>query len=137
MENIDYSTPYISPNEYLVAKGVNLEIELQDDDNKTVKVERFIKDLTDFVMNELVKQYGDNDLNPNVKNFADLKLFRRMRFHRGMIEQIEYVLNNGLIHQDSGINKQMGVIIDFSNVIISKSAFNEFYLGAFCNIKRC
>lgn len=137
MENIDYSTPYISTKEYLLAKGVDLEVELQDDDNKTVKVERFIKDITDFVMNELVKQYGDNDLNPNVTNFADLKLFRRERFHRGMIEQIEYVLNNGLIHQDSGINKQMGIVIDFSNVIISKSAFNEFYLGAFCNIKRC
>lgn len=137
MEEYDYSTPYISAKEYLIAKGVDLEVELQDDDNKTVKVERFIKDITDFVMNELVKQYGDNDLNPNVKNFADLKLFRRMRFHKGMIEQIEYVLNNGLIHQDAGINKQMGIIIDYANVVISKSAFNEFYLGAFCNIKRC
>lgn len=137
MENIDYSTPYISAKEYLLAKGVDLEVELQDDDNKTVKVERFIKDLTDYVMNELSKRYCCNDLNTNVTDFATLKLFRRERFHKGMIEQIEYVLNNGLIHQDAGVNKQMGIIIDYSNVLISESAFNEFYLGAFCNIKRC
>ena len=52
-----------------------------------------------------------------------------------MIEQIEYVLNNGLLHQDSGVNTDTGNIMDFSKVVISPSAMQEFILGAFCNVK--
>ena len=69
--NIDYTQPYVSADEYLQAKGVNLEIELQDDDNQSNKVNRFIKDLTDYIRNELVREYGDNDLNENVTNLKE------------------------------------------------------------------
>lgn len=134
--NIDYTQPYVSADEYLQAKGVNLEIELQDDDNKSNKVKRFIQDLTDFIRNELVREYADNDLNENVTEFASLAEWRRRRFHKGMIEQIEYELNNGLIHQDSGISKETGQILDYSHIILSRSAKAEFWLGAFCNVKR-
>lgn len=136
MENIDYTKPYVSRDEYLAAKGIDLAIELQDDDNKSNKVERFIKDLTNFIMNELVKRYADNSLNRNVTDFSTLAEFRRKRFHEGMIEEIEYVLNNGLLHQDSGVNQETGQILDYSNVIISESAYNAFWLGGFCNIPR-
>lgn len=137
MENeIDYTTPYVTREEYLKAKGIDLQIELQDDDNKSNKVDRFIKDITNFIMNQLVKKYGDNDLNRNVTDFSSLAEFRRKRFHEGMIEEIEYVLNNGLLHQDSGISKETGQILDYSNIIISKSAHDAFWLGAFCNIRR-
>ena len=133
---IDYTTPYISKDEYLTAKGVNLAIEIQDDDNKSNKVYRFIEDMTNFVLNYLFLEYACNELNLMINNFADLKEFRRKRFHRGMIEQIDYVLNNGLIHLDSGIDKNTGAILDFSKVVIGPSAMQEFKLGAFCNIER-
>lgn len=133
---VDYTQPYVDNDEYLAAKGVNLSLEIQDDDNKSNKVNRFVKDLTDFVRNELVKEYCDNDLNENVTDFSSLPEWRRKRFHLGMIEQIEYELNNGLIHQDSGINRETGQIMDYSNVIICRSAKTQFWLGAFCNIKR-
>lgn len=133
---IDYTQPYVDADEYLAAKGINLHIELQDNDNQSNKVNRFIKDLTEFVRNELVKEYGDNDLNENVTEFSSLPEWRRKRFHKGMIEQIEYELNNGLIHQDSGINRETGQILDYSNVVISRSAKAQFWLGAFCNVKR-
>ena len=87
-------------------------------------------------MNQLATTYCDNSLNTNVTDFSKLAEFRRKRFHSGMIEQIEYMLNNGLLHQDSGIINELGTIVDYSNVIIGKSAYNEFFLGAFCNIKR-
>ena len=134
--NIDYTQPYVSADEYLAAKGVNLEIELQDDDNKSNKVVRFVKDLTEYVRSELVREYLDNDLNETVTAFESLAEWRRKRFHAGMIEQIEYVLNNGLIHQDSGISKETGQILDYSNIVISRSAKAQFWLGGFCNIKR-
>lgn len=136
MANIDYTQPYVSRDEYLEAKGVDLQEEIQDNDNKSNKVATFVKNLTDFIMGELVKRYICNDLNANVSEFASLAEFRRKRFHKGMIEQIEYVLNNGLLHQDSGVNQETGMILDYSNIIISESAFNEFWLGGFCNIPR-
>lgn len=136
MPNIDYTQPYVSRDEYLQAKGIDLNNELQDNDNKSNKVATFVKDITNFIMGELVKQYICNDLNSNVSEFSSLAEFRRKRFHQGMIEEIEYILNNGLLHQDSGVNQETGIIIDYSNVIISRSAYNEFWLGGFCNIPR-
>ena len=133
---IDYTTPYVTREEYLKFKGIDLQKELQDNDNKSNKVDTFIKDLTDFVMGRLVRDYACNDLNVNVMDFAALKEFRRIHFHEGMIEQIEYILNNGLLHQDSGVISETGQILDYSNIVISKSALNKFWLGAFCNINR-
>ena len=133
---IDYTTPYVTREEYLKFKGIDLQKELQDNDNKSNKVDTFIKDLTNFVMGRLVRDYACNDLNVNVMDFAALKEFRRIRFHEGMIEQIEYILNNGLLHQDSGVISETGQILDYSNIVISKSALNKFWLGAFCNINR-
>lgn len=135
-EQIDYSQPYISNEEFLRCKGVDLNVELQNNDRHTDKVNRFIRDLTDFVMGWLMKNYGCNELNLLEHEFSELPHFRRVRFHFGMIEQVEYVLNNGLIHQDSGINPDTGAITDYSNVVISKSAFDQFFFGGFCNIER-
>lgn len=133
---IDYNTPYITKEEYLETKGVDLSIELQDNDNKSDKVNRFIKDITNFIRNKLVIDYQCNDLNDLTNEFSELKEFRRKQFHKGMIEEIEYILNNGLLHQDSGVNTTTGMIVDYSNIIISMSAYNEFFKGAFCNIRR-
>ena len=129
----DYTKPYITHEEYLVEKGIDLKIELQDDDNKSNKVNRFIKDLTHFVMDYLLMEYGCNEMNRLSYDFADLEEHRRKRFHFGMLEQIEYVLNNGLIQLNSGINMETGSIMDFSNVQIGSSALRQFRLGGFCN----
>lgn len=136
MANIDYTTPYITADEYLLAKGIDLKTELQDDDNASNKVERFIKDVTDYTMDALLIKYGCNDLNRMNVDFSSLAEFRRKRFHLGMMEQIEYILNNGLIHLDSGINRDNGTVSDFTGLDIGPSAINQFFLGAFCNIKK-
>ena len=136
MEKYDYTTPYISAEEYLIEKGVDLNTELQDDDNKSNKVNRFIKDITNFVLDYLTKEYLCNELNRLNSDFSDLAEWRRKRFHFGMLEQIEYVLNNGLVQIDAGINRATGQIMDFSNIQISTSAMRQFQLGAFCNIQR-
>lgn len=133
MNAYDYSQPYVTPEEYLEVKGVDLNIELQDDDNNSNKVSRFITDLTNFVLDHLVMEYNCNELNRQSHNFEDLAEFRRVRFHYGMLEQIEYVLNNGLIQLDSGINRETGSITDFSAVVIGPSALKQFRLGGFCN----
>lgn len=134
-EQTDYGQPYITQEEYLSYKGVDLSVELQNNDRHSDKVNRFIKDITNYVMNWLLTNYACNELNRLNHDFAELPEWRRKRFHYGMIEQIEYVLNNGLLHQDSGVNTDTGSIMDFSKVVISPSAMQEFWLGAFCNVK--
>jgi len=133
---IDYTQPYVSQEEYLQAKGVDLAEELQNNDRHPNKVERFVKDLTNFVMDRLLAEYKCNELNRLTHDFSELKEWRRKRFHYGMIEEIEYVLNNGLLHQDSGVNVETGQILDFSNVVLSQSAKDQFFLGAFMSIGR-
>lgn len=133
MIKYDYSQPYITRDEYLEVKGIDLNIELQDDDNSSNKVNRFIQDITNFVLDHLVMEYNCNELNRQTHNFEDLAEFRRVRFHYGMLEEIEYVLNNGLIQLDSGINRETGTITDFSGLVIGSSALKQFRLGGFCN----
>ncbi len=138
MENqpeINYSSPYISEREYLLKKGVDLKAELQDDDNKSNKVKRFIEDITNFVLDYLTKEYACNELNRLTSDFSQLAEWRRKRFHFGMLEQIEYVLDNGLIHTDSGVNRDLNTILDMERIQISTSAMREFKLGAFANIQ--
>ena len=138
MENqqeIDYSVPYITSREYLIKKGIDLHTEIQDDDNKSNKVKRFIEDVTNFVLDYLVMNYACNELNRLTSDFSKLPEWRRKRFHFGMLEQIEYVLNNGLIHTDAGVNRELNTILDMERIQISTSAMREFKLGAFANIK--
>lgn len=135
MENRDYTKPYITREEYLEEKGVDLAVEIQDDDNKSNKVNRFIKDMTHFVMDYLLGEYGCNELNRLSEKFEDLEEHRRQRFHFGMMEQIEYVLSNGLIHLNAGINAETGAITDYSHLVIGSSAMRQFKLGSFCNIQ--
>lgn len=132
---IDYTSPYISEREYLLKKGVDLKAELQDDDNKSNKVKRFIEDITHFIMDYFTFNYACNELNRLTSDFSKLPEWRRKRFHFGMLEQIEYVLNNGLIHTDSGVNRDLNTILDMERIQISTSAMREFRLGAFANIK--
>lgn len=127
---------YITRDEYLQAKGIDLSIELQDNDNKSHKVERFIKDITDWCCNYLITEYAVNELNEDLHDFEELAEFRQKRFRKGVIEQIEYVLSEGLVDLQSGINTQTGMILDYSHIVLGHSAYREFHLGAFCNIER-
>lgn len=133
---IDYTSPYISAREYLLAKGIDLKAEIQDDDNKSRKVERFIEDQTNIVLDYLTIKYQNEELNRVTHQFSELPEWRRKWFHYGMIEQIEYLLDNGLIHTDSGVNRETNTILDMESVRISRAAFEKFRLGAFCNIPR-
>ena len=133
---LDITTKYITADDYKNIKGIDLSIEIVDDDNPSNKVNRFIKDMTDWCCRYLANKYAINELNPNLDDqWSKLAPFRRNQFKLGVIEQIEYCLNNGLISKDSGINKETGQIIDYSRVILGQDAYNCFWLGAFCNIK--
>ncbi len=126
---------YITADDYLHAKGIDLKIEIQDDDNKSHKVDRFIRDITDWCCNYLITTYCVNELNEDLHDFSELAEFRQKRFRKGVIEQIEYVLSEGLVDLQTGINQTTGQVLDYSNIVLGHSAYREFRLGAFCNIE--
>lgn len=127
---------YITKDDYLIAKGINLDIELQNNDNASRKVERFIEEVTDWCVGYLITTYAVNELNEELYPFSDLAEFRQKFFRKGVIEQIEYMLSEGDISVQSGINEQMGIVVDYSKVQLGHKAYQAFKLGAFCNIGR-
>lgn len=131
-----YDSKYIDRDDYLEEKGIDLSIELQDDDNNSNKVERFIKEVTDWCCVKLAFDYCCNELNPNLPNqYNSFKDFRKRAFRMGVIEQIQYILDNGLISKNSGINSVSGYVIDYSKLELGSDALKWFRSGAFCNIE--
>lgn len=124
---------YITLEDYKQAKGVDLDLEIQDDDNKSNKVFRFIHEVTDWCIEHLVSEYDCNEL---LGRFDNLPEWRQEWFRKGVIEQIEYVLNEGWLNKDSGVNRDLGTILDFSRVVLGRTAYLKFKFGAFCNIVR-
>lgn len=121
---------YITKDEYLKAKGVDLELELQNDDNHSNKVNRFIHEITDWCLEYLMLNYCDNEL----LNFHTIPEWRQKAFRDGVMEQIEYVLDNGWLMKDSGFNSALGQIVDLSRITMGFNAQQKFRMGAFMNI---
>ena len=67
-------------------------------------------------------------------DFNNLSVDRKKLFQEGVIEQIEYILNNGWLNKDSGVPSQFGTIIDYSKIVLSPNAQTNFFLAGFCNI---
>lgn len=63
---------YVTKTDYLVFDGINLEVELPDDDNTLQKVERFIDEVERFFF-RTIKRYGFVMSNVNDSNMAELK----------------------------------------------------------------
>lgn len=124
---------YITKEDYLKEKGTNLDLEIQNDDNKSNKVKRFIKEVTDWCIDYLTDKYDCDEL---LGEFNDLKEFRQDYFRKGVIEQIEYILDEGWINKDAGLIRELGTIVDFSKVSLGRTAYLKFKRGAFCNIVR-
>lgn len=122
---------YITKDDYLKAKGIDLSIELQDDDNKSNKVERFVNEITDWCIEHLILNYADNTC---LLDWDNLSEKRQEWFRRGVIEQIEYILRNGLITLDSGYNSEINSIVNLSQLYLAPNARQKFWFGGFANI---
>jgi len=127
---------YITRDDYLLAKGIDLNIELQNNDNSSTKVDRFIHEVTDWCVEHLISHYFVDELNPELYAFTDLATFRQNYFRKGVIEQIEYLLSEGDISIQSGINEQLGIIVNYDTIELGKRAYQAFKMGAFCNVAR-
>ena len=88
MEGLNIIPSYVKKEDYLLIKGINLDIELPDDDDPANASNRFIWRVEQKVINFLSSKYffnAERDLND--KNINKFKL--------AIIEQIENDITNG------------------------------------------
>lgn len=117
--------------DYLLFFGKNLEIELSNFpcDIEGQRAELFIANVEDFCRTYLMANYNWNG------EFAND--FQRNQFKKGALFQIEYVLHNSDLFNDSGVDADKGVIVSedvLRRIELSKRAFNEFWLGGMANL---
>lgn len=121
-------------NDYLLMFGKNLEIELQNlpfDIETNKKADMIISNVEDFCKSYLMANY---DWYGKFRN-----KFQQNQFKKGCLIQLEYVLHNSDLFNDSGVDVDNGVIIPeeiLRKVEMSKRALREFYLGGMANIGR-
>lgn len=129
---------YITKEEYRNAKGIDLDQELHGYDLPANKAPRFIKNVTDWCIDYLVQRYGAGILLswPDAGNPTDEMLTeqRQTYFRLGVIEQIDYILQNGNLQQFAGFNDTIGTTANVSGIELSRSAWRKFWLAGFCNI---
>ena len=129
---------YITKEEYRAAKGVDLDLELKNNDDPTNKAKRFIKEWTDWCAEHLIANYrayilwewpdeGD-PTNPLLTEE------RQRLFREGCIEQMDYILSTGDIARASGVNQDLGMVMNLESVQLSRKAAAKFRLAGFMNI---
>lgn len=85
---LEIKPKYVKKEEYLLIKGINLDVELPDDDDSANASNRFIFRVEEKIINFLAVNYRvDIESDLNDKNINMFKL--------AVIEQIEYDITNG------------------------------------------
>ena len=77
---------YLTKSDYLNFDGIDLDIELPNDDNAKGKVDRFLREVERFTIIEL-RKYGFNENMVNDSNLQDFKY--------GLMYQVRHFLNKG------------------------------------------
>lgn len=123
MEELNIIPRFVRKEDYLLIKGVNLDIELPDDDDSANASNRFICRVEQKIENFLISKYffnAERDLND--KNINKFKL--------AIIEQIENDITNG---KHSEVCEQAKVFLrngGLLNIKIGrpvKSGFRKWY----------
>lgn len=135
MSEINYEFDnYVSKEEYTRVTGIDLEAELTSMVSSDVTdsiVERFINGVEEWCKSRLQERYAfDGTINDGNQT---------ERFKKGVIYQIQYILRNGNISNDSGFISATGQIIDtylLDKIGLSSNAFTEFRLGGMANLRR-
>lgn len=119
-------------DDYLLMFGKDLDIELQNiPADVSNKAELIIANVEDFCKKYLMYNFDWYGIFYND--------FQMKQFKTGCLIQLEYVLHNSDLFNDSGVDVDNGVIISedvLRKVEMSKRALREFYLGGMANIGR-
>ena len=116
------SAMYITKKDYFDKRGIDLEIELKGSvtDNTSKKVEIFISQTEEWLINYLASKYDFNE------GMILATALQESAFKKAVIYQIDYIRRNGNLSVDSENTKQA----------MSPDAYNVLYNAGFCNILR-
>ena len=116
------SAMYITKKDYFDKRGIDLEIELKGSvtDNPSKKVEIFISQIEEWLINYLASKYDFNE------GMILATALQESAFKKAVIYQIDYIRRNGNLSVDSENTKQ----------VLSPDAYNVLFNAGFCNILR-
>ena len=125
----EFKPKYYNADEFKTYTGIDLSLELGDDDNPSNKVNSFLARVENRV-----KVYLASHFNSDVDRFYELMSdYQKLHFKYALIEQALYIIKNGDISVLSGV--QNGRVSLSRNeqqrVIICENAVNELRL---CNL---
>lgn len=129
----------ISNEDYLAYSGQDLNAELTAllvncEDNPAP---RFINGIQEWCWERLITNYDFNGKISKEKMYKGIS--QEEWFKRGVIYQIDYVLQNATISNDSGYNQDMGRIIpraELDRIALAPNAYMAFRSGGMANYKR-
>lgn len=125
-------TRYITKDEFKEYTGIDLDIELKDDDNPSNKANTFL-----FKVEIRLATFLDANfarlIDDEYKEFSD---YQKIHYKYALLEQALYVLKNHDISVDSGYDPENGKIIsqrDLMSITISPNAKQHLMLcGMWC-----
>src|SRR5574344_903206 len=113
---------YITKKDYFDKRGIDLEIELKGSviDNTSKKVEIFISQTEEWLINYLASKYDFSE------EMITATSYQEEAFKTAVIYQIDYIRRNGILSADSENTKKA----------MSPDAYNVLFNAGFCNILR-
>lgn len=120
------TTKYVTKDDFRNFSGIDLELELRDKDDTSNKVNIFIRGIENWI--ETYVQYHTG----KSYDFLSLEAAQLEHFKKGILYQIEYVLRNGNISNDSGYNPEAGALVEpnfLNRIALSENAKMEFVLA--------
>ena len=112
--NLTYQDNITTKEDYLERKGIDLDVELasQINDVGDAPSLRCINEVEEWMIDYINNHFTFSGDRSNLSNV------QKKWFKRAIIEQIEYILNNGDLSIESGFKVDTGVII--SNTVLDK-----------------
>lgn len=124
----------VTNEDYLSSTGIDLNSELTaliNNDIGDAPADRFIAGIEDWCKSYLQERYTfDGTIQEGNQ---------RERFKKGIIYQIQYVIRNGNISNDSGYVASTGFVVDpliLNRIGMAPNALREFKLGGMANLVR-
>lgn len=122
---LNLKSKYITAQDFLEYTGIDLNIELKDDDNPSNKVNAFLYRIENRMSN-FIASFFYKDIDSLFLKFTD---FQKLHYKFALIEQALYVLKNGDISVDSGYDFESNKVVvkkeDIENRIIGLNAKAE------------
>lgn len=118
---------YINADDFKTYFGIDLAIELKDDDNPSNKVESFLL----RIENRVIVFVNANYYRFIEKEFSKFTNYQQEHFKYALLEQAMYVLRNGDISTDSGYDVEKGEVMNIErlkNITLAPNCMQELML---------